>query len=56
MAYGEEFVTKDTIVEKYTPLEETLGASFEGLADTKERKFGKLRFAASPLFFAIMSA
>lgn len=55
MAYGEEIVTKETISEPYSTLQDAFGATFEGLADSKERKFGKLRFTASPLFFAIMS-
>ncbi|KAI9025585.1 hypothetical protein DFJ74DRAFT_705073 [Hyaloraphidium curvatum] len=55
LAYGTEIVTKETISESYVPLQDALEASFEGLADRNDRKFGKLRFAASPLFFAIMT-
>ncbi len=48
-------MTKETISEAYVPLEEAFAATFEGLADKNDKKFGKLRFAASPLFFAVMS-
>lgn len=55
VAYGSEIVTKDTITQTYVTLEEAFSGTYDKVAGKNDKKFGQLRFMASPLLFAIQS-